>query len=79
MVREVRIMNTRLKPRQRKILEALRELGGEASTWQIAIATGLNTNGIAQTLGVLSEVACLGGGKGGACRWGIIPTELFLF
>ncbi len=64
-------MGTRLKPRQRKILEALRGLGGEATTWQVAIATALDPNGVAQTLGRLRQVECLGGARGGACLWRI--------
>jgi hypothetical protein len=60
----------RLKRRQKDILRALRELGGEASTEEISDKTGLNVNGVSQSLGALSSsyVICLGG-KGGKIRW----------
>lgn len=50
---------------------ALRGLGGRATTRQIAIATGLNTNGVSQSLGALANaglVTCLGG-RGAECEW----------
>ncbi|MBI3020192.1 MAG: hypothetical protein HYY60_02605 [Parcubacteria group bacterium] len=59
------------KKRQKDILTALAELGGEATTRQIAEKTGLNVNGVSQSLGAYSmrdHVECLGG-KGGECRW----------
>jgi hypothetical protein len=44
----------RLKRRHREILNAIRSLGGRATTRQIAIATGLHVNGVSQSLGALS-------------------------
>ncbi len=41
----------KLKPRQRKILQALAALGGEATQREIAKEAGLNTNGVSQSLG----------------------------
>ena len=66
----------RLKPRQRKILLALQECGGTARTREIAARAGLHINGVAQSLGALSQyVVCLGG-KGGDCRWQLrMPIE----
>lgn len=57
----------RLRKRDRRILEALKLMGGEASTRQIAIAANLNTNGVSQTLGVLASkgyVQPVGGERG---------------
>ncbi|OGZ45625.1 MAG: hypothetical protein A3C84_02305 [Candidatus Ryanbacteria bacterium RIFCSPHIGHO2_02_FULL_48_12] len=44
----------RLKKRQRDILAALQELGGQASIRSIAQKTGLDVNGVSQSLGVLA-------------------------
>ena len=57
-----------LKKRQKIILAALRDLGGEATTREIAQKTGLNVNGVAQSLGALEQVNCLGG-RAGECKW----------
>ncbi|MFA5172958.1 MAG: hypothetical protein WC435_00950 [Candidatus Paceibacterota bacterium] len=58
-----------LKKRQRTILTALEELGGEATTLQIAQKVNLPANGVSQSLGALSQqVECLGG-RGGKTRW----------
>jgi len=63
-------MRRKLKRRQKIILAALNELGGIATTKQIAEKTNLNVNGVSQTLGVLSPkyVKCLGG-RGGNTKW----------
>ena len=56
-----------LKPRQRKILSSLDELGGQATTRQIAEKAGLDTNGVSQSLGALSgggHVTIVGGKRG---------------
>lgn len=57
-----------LKKRQKDILAALTELG-EATTRQIADKTGLNTNGVAQSLGTMSEHVVRLDGRAGATRW----------
>lgn len=61
-----------LNKRQKKILKALWKLGGfqkGVTTKQVGYETGLNVNGISQTLGSLPfEVDCLGG-KGGDRQW----------
>ncbi len=60
-----------LKRRQKEILAALKELGGEATTRQVAEKTRLNVNGVSQSLGAYSmreRVEYLGG-KRGECRW----------
>lgn len=60
-----------LKKRQKAILAALQDLGGEASTRQIAKKVGFNTNGVSQSLGAMYDhVACLGG-RGGDTKWRI--------
>ena len=64
-------MKARLTRRQRKIFRALFNLGGEATTREIAGAVGMNVNGVSQTLGTLTHVECLGG-KGGDCRWKMV-------
>lgn len=63
---------TKLRPREKKILSALSNLGAEASTREIAIAANLNVNGVSQTLGRLiykGRVQGVGGGRGGDFRW----------
>lgn len=45
-----------LKPRQRRILESLDQLGGQANTKQIAEKVGLSTNGVSQSLGALAPI-----------------------
>jgi signal recognition particle receptor subunit beta len=59
-----------LKRRQKIILAALEELGGEATTKQIAEKVSLHTNGVAQSLSAMSPkyVKCLGG-RAGATKW----------
>ena len=61
-----------LNKRQKKILKALWKLGGFEKgvvTRHISYATGLNSNGISQTLNRMPfEVECLGG-KGGDTKW----------
>ena len=58
-----------LKKRQKMILQALGDLGGEATTRQIAGKVNLNVNGVSQSLGAMYPlVACLEG-KGGETRW----------
>lgn len=63
-------MFRKLKKRQKEIIRALIELGGEATTRQVAEKTGFNVNGVAQTLSALplQELECLGG-KGGEVKW----------
>lgn len=61
-------MARKLKKRQKEIIRALIELGGEATTRQVAEKTELHVNGVAQTLGALQEVECLGG-KDGETKW----------
>lgn len=43
-----------LKKRQKLILAALEELGGEATTRQIAEKVNLNVNGVSQSLGAMT-------------------------
>lgn len=58
-----------LKKRQQEILQALDELGGMATTRQIAAKTGLNVNGVSQSLGALDQVEMTDNGKGGDTEW----------
>ena len=61
-----------LKKRQKFILSALAELGGEATTRQIAEKVSLHVNGVSQSLGAMFEyVECLGG-RAGETRWKLI-------
>jgi len=58
-----------LSKRQRAILQALKEIGGTATTREVAEKTDLNVNGVAQSLGALYYyVKCLGG-IAGETRW----------
>ncbi len=60
--------------RQREIYQALEDLGGEATLWDIAKKAELNTNGVSQTLGRMSGVyPCLPFYVGGLQRWKIKP------
>lgn len=61
-----------LKKRQKAILAALSELGGEATTRQIAEKVNLHVNGVSQSLGALYKyVECLGG-RAGETRWKLV-------
>jgi hypothetical protein len=63
----------KLKKRQLNILKALREFGGLASTKMIAERTGLNTNGVSQSLGAIGRpYVCCVGGKGGSTMWRLL-------
>ena len=64
-------MKARRNHRHEKIFEALISLGGEASLEQVSKETGMNINGLSQSLGFMANVLCLGG-KGRECRWKII-------
>lgn len=58
-----------LKKRQKIILAALTELGGEATTRQIAEKANLHVNGVSQSLGTMYQyVVCLHG-RGGETKW----------
>lgn len=46
-------MPTKMKPRQRRILQALIDLGGRATQKEIAQKTGLSVNGVSQSLGAM--------------------------
>lgn len=61
----------RLKQRQRNILQALRDLGGTATTREIASRVGLHVNGVSQSLGALFEYIQCHGGRGGDVVWSI--------
>lgn len=58
-----------MKKRQKLILKGLKDLGGEATTRQIAEKVGLHVNGVAQSLGVLGDYVQCFGGRGGEVRW----------
>lgn len=58
-----------LKKRQKLILAALKKLGGEATTREIAAEAGLSVNGVSQSLGALSEYVQDLGGTAGETRW----------
>ena len=61
-----------LKKRQRLILLALAELGGEATTRQIAEKVNLHVNGVSQSLGAMIEyVECLSG-RAGETKWRLV-------
>lgn len=63
-----------LKKRQKTILSALTELGGEATTREIAIKSNLHVNGVSQSLGAMSEyVECLGG-RAGETKWRLVKA-----
>ncbi len=67
-----------LKKRQKIILAALKELGGEATTRQIAEKVNLHTNGVSQSLGAMTnDVTCLGG-RGGETKWKLKDQDLFI-
>ncbi|MBI2047693.1 MAG: hypothetical protein HYT27_00995 [Parcubacteria group bacterium] len=61
-----------LKKRQKQILKALLDLGGKATTRQIAEKTNLHVNGVSQSLDAIayqnSDLVYLGG-KGGDTLW----------
>lgn len=64
-----------LKKRQKIILATLDELGGEATTRQIAEKTGLHVNGVSQSLSALNKYVAYLGGRGGEIKWKLRPKE----
>ena len=46
-------MPCKIKPRQRRILQALKDLGGKATQREIAQKTDMSVNGVSQSLGAL--------------------------
>ncbi|MDP3727389.1 MAG: winged helix-turn-helix transcriptional regulator [bacterium] len=64
-----------LERRQREVLNALRSFGGQATTAAIAEKTGLNVNGVTQTLGALVRYVEFVSGKGGDATWRIIRSS----
>lgn len=58
-----------LKKRQKLILSALLELGGKATTRQIAEKTNLHVNGVAQSLSALNQYVIFLGGRAGEIKW----------
>lgn len=70
----------RLGKRQQDAVRALRRLGGEASTRQVAEALGRSVNGVSQTLGAhsLRETVAIvsDGSRGGDTRWLLIVREV---
>lgn len=65
------------KKRHQIILNALRELGGKASTQQIAIATGFDANGVSQSLGAMSgrDLVAMGDYKRGETEWFLVERK----
>ncbi len=61
----------RLKQRQRDILQALNDLGGTATTREVALRVRLSVNGVSQSLGALFEYVQCHGGRGGEVKWSI--------
>lgn len=66
-----------LKKRQKYILSALEELGGEATTRQIAEKTGFHVNGVSQSLSALNKCVARLGGSGGEIKWKLREKEVF--
>ena len=65
-----------LKSRQQNILQALSELGSEATTRQIAIKLNLSVNGVSQSLGAMSdEYVQRVGGRRGDTRWKLVTKS----
>ncbi len=61
----------RLKQRQQAILRALNDLGGTATTREIALRVNLPVNGVSQSLGALFAYVQCHGGRGGEVRWSV--------
>lgn len=59
----------RLKKRQKDILQTLADLGGTATTEQIAEKLGLHINGVSQSLGALYNFVEEIKGKGRYTVW----------
>lgn len=61
-----------LKNRQKLILSALAELGGESTTRQIAEKVGLHVNGVSQSLSAMFKYVECPGGRAGETKWKLI-------
>lgn len=62
----------RLSKNGLSVLEALDELGGSATTRQIAEKVGRSVNGVSQTLSSLVPRVALSGGKKGETKWRLV-------
>lgn len=70
-------MSHALNSRQKNIITALRDLGGETTTAEIAKKLNLNANGVSQSLGVLQAegfVRYIRGDKTKPQTWQLIRT-----
>jgi len=52
-------MPAKMKPRQRRILQVLIDLGGRATQKEIAHMTDMSVNGVSQSLGALQARGCV--------------------
>ncbi len=59
-----------LKKRQKMILQALKDLGGKATIWEIAEKVNWNVNGVAQSLNAMDQYVGL------VSRDGVVKWEL---
>jgi hypothetical protein len=67
-------MNKRLR-RKQAIIQALMELGGQATIREIAEKAGFNTNGVSQSLGTIDGIQQIGMGRGSATLWQVVPRS----
>lgn len=58
-----------MKKQQRTILRALKDLGGVATSKQIAKRSGINVKGVSLTLGSLGKQVKFLGGQKGDVEW----------
>ncbi len=59
-----------LKKQQKKVLKALKDLGGRANIWEIAGKANLNINDVVQNLGAMYELVGL------VSRDGVVAWEV---
>lgn len=62
-------------PRKQRVLDALKELGGTATTRQVAEKCGLNVNGVSQTLSSISGTYLTGEGEAGDRVWALVKSS----
>ena len=61
-----------VKKQQRTVLRALRDLGGVATSKEIANRTGVNIKGVSLTLGALGKQVKFLGGQKGNVEWKLL-------
>ena len=68
-------MNKRQR-RKQDIIQALMDLGGQATIREISERAKLNTNGVSQSLGTIDGIRQIGMGRGSTTLWQVVQRSV---